>query len=305
MRKSILSNGMIIGTFLITTSMLLEVRPMQPTEATLVQVSRQNVHQVVAITGKLAYSGERMIVATSSGVISHVLAGEGQRVAEGEAIIRMDTSVQERAIAAMVQASEKIENSKIIPNVREEMMVLDGAIRADATYTVRQVLVQENALVAAGTPVARISSNQQEIRCVVNAVDAGRIQEGMWGWIYSQGKAIGTAKIELVGATIADEDTGVCVAQVTLLPEDHLDLPEGAAVDVDVYLAGSDAVTALPLEAVTSRGTVWWVSEGRCTEIDAQVIMCDEQYAWVLLPEGIDVAIGEYQEGQQVVEGIP
>ena len=98
-----------------------------------------------------------------------------------------------------------------------------------------------------------------------------------------------------------DAVTGVICIPITLLPEKHIDLPEGASVEVDVYIQGSDDVCSLPIEAITERESVWWVNEGRCTEIDVQIVMSDEMRAWVMLPEGLQVAIGEFSDGQRVV----
>ena len=96
--------------------------------------------------------------------------------------------------------------------------------------------------------------------------------------------------------------TGLLESIITISPAQHIDLPEGANIDIEVYLSGSDNVLALPVEAITPRETVWWVHEGRCTEISAQIVMNDEMYAWVNLPEGLTVAIGEFIEGQHVME---
>jgi hypothetical protein len=102
---------------------------------------------------------------------------------------------------------------------------------------------------------------------------------------------------------MADPVTGLVTIEVTLVPEQHIDCPEGAQVDVDIRLAGSDDVMVLPVKAINRQGNVWWVSdEGRCTEISAGIVMMDELHAWVQLPEGLPVAIGELQEGQLVRE---
>ena len=60
-----------------------------------------------------------------------------------------------------------------------------------------------------------------------------------------------------------------------------------------------------PVEAVTERETVWWVSDGRCTEIPAKSVLSDEMNVWVGLPEGLPVAVGEFVEGQRVQEVQP
>ena len=118
-------------------------------------------------------------------------------------------------------------------------------------------------------------------------------------------EALGSAEVTQVGDVTADAVTGRMVCRVTLTPEEPLDLPAEAAVEADVLLWGRAGVPVLPVEAVTERGTVWWVCDGRCTEIPAEIVRSDEMRAWVSLPEGLTVAVGEFAQGQRVTEVQP
>ena len=120
-----------------------------------------------------------------------------------------------------------------------------------------------------------------------------------------EGEELCIAAVESVGERKADILTGMEIQEIVLIPEKEIEMAEYAAVDADVYLAGSDDVLSLPLRAITERDTVWWVNEERCTEIPAQIVLHDEMRAWVHLPEGMTVAIGEFKEGQRIKEVCP
>lgn len=300
MRKACLSLLMVLFT-LVWTAFTLWHSPEEAVKARIVTVQRADVHQVIALAGKLAYRDEQLIYAPVSGVITQNCAQAGQRVASGEALLRFDM----QGIGAAAALAE--EGQVLFPDIQmEEYIPIENTVlRAETDATVRQLFVKEGMPVAAGTPVMRLSSNDQQILCSVSQRDADKLCPGMWGWI-SAGEAVhGVAAITEVGDVSSDPLTGLNSVLVMLRPEQHLDLPEGAIVDVDVYLAGSDDATTLPIEAVTERETVWWVTAGRCTEIPAEIVMTDEIRAWVHLPEGIDVAVGEFTEGQLIAEASP
>ena len=271
-----------------------------PAKARFERVQRKDVHQVVAVTGQLTYTDEEYIYAPVSGIVKRVCVKEKQRVEAGELLMCME-SIQQDQLASAVYEGLPEHSVNEIGN--ETMIIQDqGVVRSKDTCTVRQVLVTENTPIAAGTPICRVTSNQQEIICLVTMRDANQIKEGMWAWLTAEGEPSGTAIVRKIGEEVADSTNGLRRVYVEIQPDEHIDLPEGTVVDVDIYLAGSDDVLSLPLEAITEQNTVWWVNEGRCTEIPAQIVLCDEMNAWVDLPEGLTVAVGEFTEGQAVVE---
>lgn len=284
-------------------ALMLILKPEEsPVEARFVTVQRGDVHQVVAITGRLAYADEELIYAKTVGNVSQICVKDGDRVGAGEALIRVDSSLQEDVLSAFLSSAEALEQFSAESAIQQQFSVDHVVIRAEKACTVRQVFVSADTTLAVGTPVARVSSHQQEIVCNAAPIDADKIEPGMWAWISSGGKALGFAGVKSIGNEAADPLTGLTYVEVILQPDQHIDLPEGGTVDVDIYLAGSDDVASIPVEAVTKRDTVWWVNEGRCTEIPAEIVMTDEMLAWVNLPEGISLAIGEFVEGQRIVE---
>lgn len=265
------------------------------TPVKIVRVRRGDVHQVTALSGIVRYAEEEYVLAPVSGFVAQICTAQGGRAAEGDAIVRIESAAGEDVLSAWAAGAEWLENA---PQVDAAW-----AVRAERSCNVRQVLVEEGSPVAAGTPLARVTSHLQEILCVAAKADLAHIQPGMWAELMQDGEQLCSAHILSVGVLAADPLTGMASAEVTLIPEQHIDCVEGSKVDVDVRLAGSDDVMVLPIEAITPRNTVWWVNdEGRCTEIPAGIVMMDELFAWVELPEGLPVALGEMQEGQLVRE---
>lgn len=296
MRKVIFSSVMIGGTLLSAMSMVAWTPYESPIEARIAQVKRGDVHQVVALSGSITYANERILYAQTNGRVEQICAIEGDRVGKSEALVRLKADPAQWVAASVAATNRGTEEPWPQP-------LLDSfVIRADAPCTVREVYVQEQAPVTAGIPVVRVSSHQQEIVCAAASVDADRVQRGMWAWLSKSGTSYGFAEVLSVGEKRIDPNTGLKYAEVRLRPEQHIELLAGEKLNVDVYIAGSDNVMTLPVEAVTERNTVWWVNEGRCTEIPAGIVMTDEMLAWVALPEGISVAVGEFYEGQPVTE---
>ena len=273
-----------------------------PVTARIVRVSRGDVHQVCAITGRLTYAREEIIYTGSSGIVSRVYVEAGQRVAAREALIRWQAEETVAAVAASAMGSEWEQLDGQTLSWASD--ALDGQLvtRAEQDAYVRQVYVTAEMPVAAGSPVARLSSGEQQIRCSANCADAEAIRPGMWAWLSSEGEAQGIGTVVSVSERQVDAQSGLSFVEVLLECQEHLNLPEGAAVDVEVFLAGSDDVLTLPVEAITARETVWWVTDGRCTEVPANVLLRDEMQAWVDLPEGMTVAVGEFEDGQRVLE---
>lgn len=264
----------------------------------MVQVSRGDVGQIAALTGRLGYQGETIVYASATGQVERLYAQVGQRAAKGEALLRVDAELQEAAVAAWLTAA----GEEALP---EMLRMSDTVVRAPFDCTVRQVLTAQDAAVAAGTPVLLVSSAQQELRCVVTDAEAAKLHPGMTAVIHADGTALGHAAISTISDRQADAQTGQIYREVHLIPEKHIDLPAGAAIDADVCLAAAQGVPVLPLEALSEEETVWWVHDGICTEISARIVLSDELQAWVTLPEGMTVAIGELKEGQRVTEVQP
>lgn len=302
MQKKRLTGWMLAVTAAAVLAMVLLPRSgEQAVQARMVTVSRGDVAQVAPLTGRITFLEETLVYAAAPGMVAEVLVGEGERVAEGQALLRLETDGVDRIVSAWLAAGEQLDGT-----AENAALLMDATVvRAPVNATVRQILTARSAAVAAGEPVMLLSSTQQAVICTVAEADARQVRPGMLVTLSIDGTQVGSAQVTQVSDMTADTLTGRVVCTVTLIPDAHLELPAGTAVDADVLIAGRENVTILPVEAVTERGTVWWVSEGRCTEIPAEIVLSDEMNVWVSLPEGLAVAVGEFEEGQRVVEVEP
>jgi len=270
-------------------------------QARVVTVGRGRVANMAALTGRMTFLDETLAYTSAPGLVSEVLVDIGDRVAEGQALLRLETDGCDRIVSAWLSAGDQLNG-----HAEDAAFILEGTVvRAPVNGTVRQVLTAKSAAVSAGEPVVLLSSTKQAILCSASEADVRQVQQGMQVTLSIDGGEIGRAEVSRVGEVTADPLTGRMVCQVTVIPDQHIELPAGTAVDVDIHISGREQVPVLPVEAVTERGTVWWVHEGRCTEIPAEIVLSDEMNVWVRLPEGLTVAIGEFEEGQRVEEVQP
>ena len=291
--KKTYASLMLLAVTLLWCSVMLAGNAEPPAPARIVTTERRDVYQTIGLLGQIAYADEAIILAQRTGRIEDVCVSPGERLAAGSKLASYDAAYQDEVVSAY---ATHLTNTDAVGELLTEV-VSKSIQRASVDCTVREVYVEAGAYVTAGTPLMRVSGTGQEIRCVAAAADAKRITEGMWAWIHEGDERIGYAFVQ--GVEKWSSDTVMPQYVITLTPEQTLDLEEGSIVEISVYIAGSNDVVALPLEAVTDRETVWWVrDDGRCTEIPAEIVLCDESCAWVNLPEGIRVAVGEFCEGQ-------
>ena len=284
---------MLVAATLLWCSVMLAGNAEPPAPARIVTTVRRDVYQTIGLLGQIAYADEAIVLAQRTGRIEDVCVSPGERQAAGSKLVSYDAAYQDEAVSAY---AAHLTNAAAVGELLREV-VSQSIQRANMDCTVREVYVEAGVSVTAGTPLMRVSGTGQEIRCVAAAADAKRIKEGMWAWIHEGDEQMGYAFVQ--GVEKWSSDTVMPQYVITLTPEQTLDLEEGSFVEISVYIAGSNDVVALPLEAVSDKETVWWVcDDGRCTEIAAEIVFCDESYAWVNLPEGIQVAVGEFYEGQ-------
>ena len=286
---------MLVAATLLWCSVMLAGNAEPPTPAKIVTTERRDVYQTIGLLGQIGYAEEQIVLAQNTGRIEEICVIPGERLAAGSQLVRYDSAYQDEAVSAY---ATHLTNADAVGVLLTEV-VSQSIQRASVDCTVREVYVEAGASVAAGTPLMRVSGTGQEIRCVAAATDAKHIKTGMWAWIHDGQERMGYAFVQAVEKWSNDTTAPIEQYIITLQPEQTLALEEGSFVEISVYIAGSNDVVALPLEAVTENETVWWVSDdGRCTEIPAEIVLCDESYAWVNLPEGIQVAVGEFYEGQ-------
>lgn len=270
--------------------------PENAVPARIVTVTRGTVESVLPLSGRLGWLDTQVLYSPATGTVAQVLHEAGDRVAAGEALIRLNGAAADAAAAWVRQNDDAVGTSAA--------MLEELVLRAENNMMIREILVSEGAPVSAGMPVMMLSSADQTIRCIVGREQAEGIVAGMWARLYDEaGEALGIGTVTEVGELLADEETGRLRRMVTVAPEYRLQLPGGAVVHADLFVQGRQDVPVLPVDVITERDTVWWVTdEGTCTEIPAEIVMTDEMNAWVNLPEGLRIAAGEFEEGRKITE---
>ena len=296
--------GWMLAATLAVMAMLLILRGGEEdaVAARIVTVEKGSIRSVAALEGRVAYPDETAAYALMPGFVEEIYVKAGERVAAGQALLRLNGDGLERVASAWAAQEQR----QHMPDAADMQQLLENAVvRAPENGVVRQLLTAEHALVTAGMPVMVLSSSEQIVVCTAAEADAAKVQAGMRAELLLNGQQLSRAEVTEISDLAADALTGRVSCRIALRPEKPLSLPTGAAVEAEVLLGGREQVNVLPVEAVTERGTVWWIHEGRCTEIPAEIVLSDEINAWVRLPEGLQVAVGEFEEGQRVTEVSP
>ena len=297
-----------VGLMLLLPWMTMSSLPTEsPAKVHLTQVSIGAVEQIIAVSGRIRYESEYAAISPVTGIVDQIYVRAGDSVSAGQALFRLDASAEEAALSAAYAAQSNAEASAVaalasLPT-QVDLTALTGqstaeeaqarlnamTVRAQADGQVLQVSVSERGGVMAGTAAVLLSATRQRILCTAVIRDAEQVQIGQRARLLSGGVTACMATVREVGPAQTDSLTGQTVAEIVLTPDANLSLPLGAAVDAEIILAGQDAVTVLPLTALTDDGTVWWAAEGRVWETPVTVALQDEVYAWVSLPDGTQV----------------
>ena len=289
-RKTRLSLWVIAVTLLTTGVMLLScaISHEQQTAVRTARVTLGRVEQTVVLRGHVGYEAEYAAIAPVTGVVAQVYVSPGDAVTAGQALFRMDDAAEVAAISSAWAAGEKFAayTGAAEAAAQARLHLESLTVRARADGLVQQVSVKPLDGTAAGMPGMILSGAGQEIRCAAVVRDAAQVSPGMTARLIFAGVTACMGTVTSVGPAQTDATTGQVLCQVTIVPEKPLDLPMGAAVEAEIIRAAAEAVTVLPVTALTANNTVWWLAEGRVWETPVTVVLQDGMYCWVSLPEG-------------------
>lgn len=275
-------------------------------QVTTCRVTLGTVEQVLALNGTLGYEMEYAAVTPQAGVVEAVYVRPGDRVQAGQALFRLNGKAQGQAVAALLSGGSSLGDmgaELTQTRLQQAMAQLEAlTVRAAADGLVQQVQVTPYGGVAAGAAAVLLSGESQAIRCSAVLRDAERLRPGMQASILKDGACLTTAVVAEIGPAQVNAGTGQVQCQVTLTPAAPVGLPLGAALEVEITLASRNQVPVVPIQALTERDTLWWVADGRCYQVPAQVLLADEANCWVPLPVGTEIICGGeiVEEGQRV-----
>ena len=275
----------------------------QPMEVAAVRVENGNICRTVGVAGTVCYTQETPVTAMVSGMVDALYVIEGERVTQGQALARISGgAAQEQAVLALMTHLDDDGRSALTQTLAE-----GSVLRAPVSGIVQRVATAAFAPVQAGSIPMTIAAGAPEIVCLCVPADAEDVRVGQLADISTNGKHCGYATVASIKPMIAENSSAY---RLILTPQDGLTLSPGIEVEAQITAEYHAQVTTLPLSAITPDETVWWIADGICTEIPAQIVQTDENSAWVSLPEGISVVNGEFDRCQQgvrvrIAEGTP
>lgn len=261
----------------------------EPLMVETVEVTPGEIRRTVRLSAVVGYARKTPVAAGNSGVLKALYVKNGERVTQGQALGRIEVALQFSAVSAALSGTLAVETSLLAEALEQNVL------RAPVTGVVQQLSLTENAPVQQGSIVLWIATGTPQLMATATAEEAAQLHPGQLAQVLVDGEARGYAEVTEV---TADTEEGAYHTLLTLL--DGLTLPTGCTAEVQIVVEQHRQVPTLPLSAITQRETVWWFSDGFCTEIPANIVQTDENRAWVQLPEGLSVIPGEYKEGQRV-----
>lgn len=267
------------------------------------QVTLGQVEQVTALRGVLRGAEERAALCPAAGMVAAVYVQPGDRVKAGQALFRMEDSVQTLAVTTALQrqqtgtaqspelaALQQAAAWEMQQSVTTATMAMEQlTVRAAEDGVVQQVYAEEGGLLTLGAPGVALSGEAQEIRCQTVAKDAQMLSLGMRARIIDGDTLLGEAVVSHIGTVEAVNGQSVCT--VTLMPCGAVELPLGTVLVVEIIRQAAHDVPVLPVEAISDEATVRWIAEGRCYETGVQSLLADERFCWVDLPVGTQVVL--------------
>ncbi len=261
----------------------------EPLPVETVEVTLGEIRRTVRLSAVVGYARKTPVAAGNSGFLTALYVKNGERVMQGQALGRIEAPLQLSAVSAALSGTLAVETALLAEALEQNVL------RAPVTGVVQQLSLVENAPVQQGCIVLWIATGTPQLITTSTAEEAAQLHPGQLAQVLVDGEGRGYAEVTEVAAA---EEEGAYGVLLTML--DGLTLPTGCVAEVQIVVEQHRQVPTLPLSAVTARETVWWFSDGYCTEIPANIVQTDENCAWVNLPEGLTVIPGEYKEGQRV-----
>lgn len=290
---------LVIAATLLTVAVLF-LLPFTPSVKVRTAVIEEgDLIRTTLLEGVVGYRDEQPCVNVLDGRVAGVYVKEGQHVQAGELLIRMDTSAEEAALAAMSQAM----------NERSELLGgLDGAARAAAVLTADQadalekkaeletrisggqiraafdgivggIYTQKGSYVSAMSLLGTVHGTEKSVTAAGRASDLSGAAAGAISGVQSaDGKFLGAARLSFLSAPVADETTGQVMQTLHFELLENQELKVGERVMVELVCERGENVALLPLSAVDSDMRVWVVENGTASPIKVDVALRNDQY---------------------------
>ena len=153
----------------------------------ITSVERGDLKKTVSTSGYLQPADEKLLTFNLNGEIEEILIVEGQRVSEGEELMRLEKNQQELSYLKAKNAYESIKIDGSESEVKEEELNLkvaeknlkDTTLKALFSGLITEVSIEPGDYITPGTEVAYlIDDSSYEIEVSVNEIDSLEIEVG-------------------------------------------------------------------------------------------------------------------------------
>lgn len=323
--------GFMLGITVVTVGAMLWVPGERARPVRAEQVTLRRMEERVDGGGLIGRIGEHTVSSLSGGVIAQVFVEPKQQVEKNQALFRLDTSVQEQALSALLRAQDRgqalqgapLEDAATVwedgaqwlteaqreENRRQaeqlEVQIAAMTVRAQEAGEVLSTYIRAGEVLLPGVPALTLAQDAQVIHMQVGERESLRLREGMRARLLRDDVSLGGAVVTTVGLPQTRQD-GVLTVAVELRPDQTIPLPVGARLDVEIICKEQEQALLLPLEAIDeSTQSVWQVYKQRAWQVPVEVGLQDALHAavqglagdaWVIVQPPSDLQEGELVE---------
>ncbi len=297
---------------------VLPITPKIPVSTTVIE--RGDLISTQSLEGLVGYRNEQVSIAPVAGQVVQVLAVEGQAVCRGEVLVRLDTSLEEQALARLEQTLSKqqeadasigqasdtvqavwLQNQLTLETqINELTLGIQGkTLRSPIDGVIEQVYVAQGAYVASLSPVLSVRSNQLELCAWQRVQESKVLQPGMRAVVYSGGQQHAVATLSSFEAPFLESATGQMMQTLHFSidqGEEWLQSRLGETVTIEVLERVDAGVALAPIAAVSKDNAIWVIREGKVIPLSVDPRYRDADYVQVadelvgekvvLLPDG-------------------
>lgn len=283
MSKGKLSIGVMIAT--LVAVMALFFLPSPPRQSVTIATITPGATQVACMLEGVAISGQQqLMIAPSAGRIDKVYVQSGDKVTAGQLLARMDTRLEERALAQLDQqwhgwrrrADDAGDSGlNLLSGFAEQRAGLIAAIeckqiRAAEDGTVENVHVTEGMYLSEAGMIGSLVGQQPKVTAFWMAQQGQTPAPGMTAWWCAQdGTYLEPLVLESVGAPVMQENALVYLLSFTSVMGESSIITGGDEAPVCLLLEQEAAPAVAPIEAVDEDGFLWLLRDGAAVPVPA------------------------------------
>ncbi len=286
---------------------VLPITPKVPVSTAVIQ--RGSLLRTQSVEGMIRFGNEQPCLSLLAGQVAELYVAQGQRVQKGEALLRLDTSAEERALKEMTGALKKqeelvsslsyekdavqavwLQNRLTMEQKVQELMASIDAktLRAQNDGIIGQVYTAPDSYVAALTPLMSIHENTVEIYAQHRMQDSANLRTGVKAVVYANGQQQAIAELSGFGAPVLDSMTGLSmqtlrfsVREGAAWVQDHV----GETVSMELLWDAQENLALAPMAAVSQDDLLWVVRDGKAVPMAIDSQKRDADY--VCVPENL------------------